>query len=102
MSERELLRLDGVPVYQNKMFGTEAEARACPRGDIVLAGSALEIDIHASKQGHSSPAAVSRTAAARGDFRRGDARIFVMNSSHLSEIRAMSRSGPNYIAVDQA
>ena len=36
MSERELLRLDGVPVYQNKMFGTEAEARACPRGDIVL------------------------------------------------------------------
>lgn len=37
MSEHELLRLQDVPVYQNKMFGSEAAARACPRGDIVLA-----------------------------------------------------------------
>jgi hypothetical protein len=37
MSARELLRLDGLPVYQNKMFDTPAAARACPRGDLVLA-----------------------------------------------------------------
>ena len=37
MNARELLRLEDVPVYQNKMFDTAAAARACPRGDVVLA-----------------------------------------------------------------
>jgi SAM-dependent methyltransferase len=37
MSLRELLRLENVPVYQNKMFDTAAAARACVRGDVVLA-----------------------------------------------------------------
>jgi len=37
MSVRELLRLENLPVYQNKMFDTAASARACPRGDVVLA-----------------------------------------------------------------
>lgn len=37
MSARELLRLADVPVYQNKMFDTASAARACPRGDLVLA-----------------------------------------------------------------
>ena len=37
MSERELMRLDSVPVYQNKMFDTAEAARACPHGDVVLA-----------------------------------------------------------------
>jgi SAM-dependent methyltransferase len=37
MSMRELLKLEDVPVYQNKMFDTVAAARACPRGDLVLA-----------------------------------------------------------------
>jgi Methyltransferase domain/C-methyltransferase C-terminal domain len=36
MSVREVLRLENVPVYQNKMFDTLATARACPRGDVVL------------------------------------------------------------------
>lgn len=33
---RELLRLEKLPVYQNKMFGTAIAAQACPRGDILL------------------------------------------------------------------
>jgi SAM-dependent methyltransferase len=37
MNMRELLRLENLPVYQNKMFDTAAAARACPRGDLVLA-----------------------------------------------------------------
>lgn len=36
MSERELLHLEGIPVYQNKMFHAAREARACPTGDLVL------------------------------------------------------------------
>lgn len=36
MSARELLRVEQLPVYQNKMFDTPAAARACPRGDVVL------------------------------------------------------------------
>lgn len=36
MSNHQLLRLEGIPVYQNKMFGTESQARNCLRGDLVL------------------------------------------------------------------
>ncbi|MCX7033565.1 MAG: class I SAM-dependent methyltransferase [Arenimonas sp.] len=36
MSGRELIRLSGLPVYQNKMFPTAQAARACERGDMVL------------------------------------------------------------------
>ena len=36
MSRRELLRLSGLPVYQNKMFPTARAARNCERGDLVL------------------------------------------------------------------
>jgi len=36
MKTRELLRLENLPVYQNKMFDTEVAARACPRGDVRL------------------------------------------------------------------
>ncbi|RNF84264.1 class I SAM-dependent methyltransferase [Montanilutibacter psychrotolerans] len=36
MSERELLRLQGLPAYQNKMFESAAAAMACPRGDVAL------------------------------------------------------------------
>jgi len=34
---RELLRLENIPVYQNKVFDTAESARACARGDVVLA-----------------------------------------------------------------
>lgn len=37
MSVNELARLEGIPVYQNKAFGSAASALACPRGDLVLA-----------------------------------------------------------------
>ena len=40
MNTSELLRLENVPVYQNKMFDTAESARACPRGDVVLARDA--------------------------------------------------------------
>lgn len=40
MSKRELLRIEQLPVYQNKMFDTAEAARACPRGDVVLAQDA--------------------------------------------------------------
>lgn len=33
---RELLRLENLPVYQNRMFDTAEEARACTLGDVVL------------------------------------------------------------------
>jgi Methyltransferase domain/C-methyltransferase C-terminal domain len=33
---RELLRLSGLPVYQNKMFATAEAARQCPRGELLL------------------------------------------------------------------
>jgi SAM-dependent methyltransferase len=36
MNDRELLRLEATPAYQNKMFKTAAEAIACPRGDVIL------------------------------------------------------------------
>ncbi|MEO5626956.1 MAG: class I SAM-dependent methyltransferase [Dokdonella sp.] len=36
MSTCELLRLEGLPAYQNKMFASESAARSCPRGDLVL------------------------------------------------------------------
>ena len=36
MSGRELLRLSGIPAYQNKMFTTALAARECERGDLVL------------------------------------------------------------------
>ena len=41
MSERELLRLGGIPVYQNKAFTSAAGAQACPRGDLVLSQDEL-------------------------------------------------------------
>jgi SAM-dependent methyltransferase len=34
--DRELLRLAGLPVYQNKMFATAEAAAHCPRGDLLL------------------------------------------------------------------
>ena len=36
MSKRELFRMAGVPVYQNKMFDSSDAAKNCPTGDIVL------------------------------------------------------------------
>jgi SAM-dependent methyltransferase len=36
MSTRELLRLEGIPAYQNKMFASESAALDCPRGDLLL------------------------------------------------------------------
>ena len=33
---RELYRADQLPVFQNRMYATEAEARACPVGDVQL------------------------------------------------------------------
>jgi len=38
---RELLRLEKIPVYQNKMFDTAESARACARGDVVLSQDPL-------------------------------------------------------------
>jgi len=37
MNGHELLLLENLPVYQNKMFDSVEAARACPRGDILLA-----------------------------------------------------------------
>jgi SAM-dependent methyltransferase len=36
VSKRELFRVEAIPVYQNKMFGTCETARHCPVGDVVL------------------------------------------------------------------
>jgi SAM-dependent methyltransferase len=36
MSNRELFRIEQLPVFQNKVFSTEVDAIACPMGDIVL------------------------------------------------------------------
>ncbi len=36
MSERELLRVEAIPIYQNRMYASAAAARACPRGEMVL------------------------------------------------------------------
>lgn len=36
MNERELLRMTNMPVNQNKMFRTAAEAIGCPRGNVVI------------------------------------------------------------------
>jgi SAM-dependent methyltransferase len=37
MSYGELFKVERLPVFQNKMFSSEAEAIACPTGDMVLA-----------------------------------------------------------------
>lgn len=36
MSYRELFRVEQLPVFQNKVFATEAKAIACRKGDVVL------------------------------------------------------------------
>jgi SAM-dependent methyltransferase len=36
MSYRELFKVGGLPVFQNKMFNDRASALSCPRGDITL------------------------------------------------------------------
>ena len=36
MSYRELFKIGGLPVFQNKMFNDRASALSCPRGDITL------------------------------------------------------------------
>jgi SAM-dependent methyltransferase len=36
MSQNELFKVEGLPVFQNKMFADHAAALACPRGNIVL------------------------------------------------------------------
>jgi len=33
---RELYRVDQLPIFQQRMYATEQEARACPRGDVQL------------------------------------------------------------------
>jgi SAM-dependent methyltransferase len=43
---RDLLRLDGLPVYQNKRFPTADAARACPRGDFRLVQDAATGFVH--------------------------------------------------------
>ncbi|MGO9566340.1 MAG: class I SAM-dependent methyltransferase [Desulfomonilaceae bacterium] len=37
MSTREIFRAENIPVFQNKMFGSELAALHCPTGDVVLA-----------------------------------------------------------------
>ncbi len=36
MSYRELFKVEGLPVFQNKMFADRAAALACPKGDMTL------------------------------------------------------------------
>ena len=48
MSERKLLRLESIPAYQNKAYATADEARACVRGDLVLAQDAASGLVHNS------------------------------------------------------
>tara|TARA_R110001599_G_C12275696_1_gene662264 strand:- start:883 stop:1935 length:1053 start_codon:yes stop_codon:yes gene_type:complete len=36
LKARELYRLDQLPIFQNRMYPTEAEAKACPKGDMLL------------------------------------------------------------------
>ncbi len=36
MTHRELYRAESIPVFQNKMFRTKADALACTKGDVVL------------------------------------------------------------------
>lgn len=69
MSDRELLRLKDMPVYQNKMFDSAVAALDCPRGDVVIAQDAqtglvsniafdpskLDYDVtYQNEQGHSA------------------------------------------------
>lgn len=35
-NEHELYRVEQLPIFQNRMYDTEAQARACPRGDVRL------------------------------------------------------------------
>ena len=37
--ERELYRIEDLPIFQNRVYDTPAEARACPRGDVCLVQS---------------------------------------------------------------
>jgi SAM-dependent methyltransferase len=36
LETRELYRLDQLPIFQNRMYRSEAEAKACPKGDMLL------------------------------------------------------------------
>lgn len=38
-SERVLYKVDQLPIFQNRMYGTEAEAKTCPKGDVCLVES---------------------------------------------------------------
>lgn len=46
MNRGELLRMSGLPVYQNKMYPSAQAALACPRGDLVLVQDATTGLIH--------------------------------------------------------
>lgn len=46
MSEHELLRIDRIPAYQNKMFRNAPEALGCPRGDVVLVQDPISGLVH--------------------------------------------------------
>lgn len=37
--ERELYRIEQLPIFQNRVYDTPAEARGCPRGDVCLVQS---------------------------------------------------------------
>ena len=38
-NERILYKVDQLPIFQNRMYGTEAEAKMCPKGDVCLVES---------------------------------------------------------------
>ena len=38
-SERVLYKVDQLPIFQNRMYDTEAEAKTCPKGDVRLVES---------------------------------------------------------------
>ncbi|HEV2110966.1 MAG TPA: class I SAM-dependent methyltransferase [Gammaproteobacteria bacterium] len=46
MLKRELMMLEAIPVYQNKMFETAAAALLCPRGDVALVQDATSGLVH--------------------------------------------------------
>ena len=114
---RELYRQEQLPVFQNRMYDSRAEAINCPKGDLSLVEDldtglaynaafdpvAAVIDINPAKQGKYLAATglqVQSPEQALAGLPEG-VDIYVMNPNYLSEIRELSGNKYNYIEVDK-
>ncbi len=118
MTEQELLRLAGLPVYQNKMFATAEAATQCPRGDLLLVqngrtglvyNASFDPDLlsydesYQNEQGHSHAFRSHLDAVlALVDRHFTDARIMEVGCGKGAFLELLRQRGHDAIGIDPA